>query len=87
MVPGFNPDVTAYTAATTDATNTINAAPEDSKSTVTLYLAGKPTASPVTWATGENELRIDWIRNRRMRVFEALLELHRHRHQVLIDWR
>ncbi len=59
MVPGFNPDVTAYTAATTDATNTINAAPEDSKSTVTLYLAGKPTASPVTWATGENELRID----------------------------
>lgn len=59
MAPGFDPDVTAYTAATTDATNTINATPEDSEATVTLYLAGEPTASPVTWATGENELRVE----------------------------
>lgn len=59
MAPGFNPDVTTYTAATTDATNTINVTPEDSEATVTLYLAGEATTSPVTWVPGENELRID----------------------------
>lgn len=47
-----------YTAATTDATNSINATPEDSASTVELYLNGASTTSPVTWVVGENTLEI-----------------------------
>ena len=47
-----------YTAATTDATNSINATPEDSTSVIALYLNGSPTTSPVTWAVGENTLEI-----------------------------
>lgn len=50
--------MTEYTAATTDATNSITATPEDTDATVSLFLADQPVTSPVRWAAGKNVLKV-----------------------------
>ena len=60
LTPTFAPSTTAYTAATTDATNTINAVPADAGATVeiTLGTAEIPNGTAATWAAGENTLTV-----------------------------
>lgn len=58
LTPAFDPDVTSYTAATTNATNIIRATPEIG--TATVAIANGATAvtngSAATWADGSNTL-------------------------------
>ena len=61
LTPSFDPDVTEYAAATSNATNTVTAEPEDEDATVTLKLGGEATANPVTWALGENVLTVEVV--------------------------
>lgn len=59
LTPEFNPGVTSYTASTSNATNAVTATPEDAAASVAVKLNGEETASPVTWATGENVLSLE----------------------------
>lgn len=58
--PTFDPDVTAYTATTTNATNTITATPEDEGSAVTIMNGETPVTngSAATWVDGSNTVTI-----------------------------
>lgn len=58
--PAFDPATTAYTAATGDATNTINAVPADAGATVEITLGTTviPNGTAATWAAGENTLTV-----------------------------
>lgn len=52
--------MTTYTAATTNATNTITATPKDSGATVAIIVGGATVANgaAATWANGENLVKI-----------------------------
>ena len=60
LTPAFDGSVTEYTATTSNATNTVTATPEDSRSTVTI-LNGSTTVengTAATWSTGANTVKV-----------------------------
>jgi len=61
LSPAFNKSVFVYTAATTNATNTITALAKDGEATVEILNGETPVANgaAATWATGENTLTIN----------------------------
>lgn len=61
LTPPFDPDVTSYTATTTNATNMLTAVPEDSDATVTIFHddAKVSNGTAVTWEDGENAVTIE----------------------------
>ena len=56
LTPAFDPDVTEYTATTTNATNTITATPEDDEAEVSILNGETPVTngSAATWQGGAN---------------------------------
>ena len=60
LSPTFDADTTAYTVATTNATNTVTATAADSNATIAITNGSTPVAngSAATWETGENTLTI-----------------------------
>lgn len=60
LTPAFDPDVTEYTATTTNATNTITATPEDDGATVTILNGETPVenGTAATWSEGANTVTI-----------------------------
>lgn len=60
LSPAFSSDELEYTAATTNATNTITVDPTDSASTVKILVNGTEVANggTATWNTGENTVQI-----------------------------
>ena len=60
LTPTFAAATTSYTAATTDATNTITATPADAGATVEVKVGDVvvPNGTAATWAAGENTLTI-----------------------------
>ena len=56
LTPAFDADTTAYTATTTNATNTITAVAEDAEATVAITVNGSAHTSgqAATWEAGEN---------------------------------
>lgn len=60
LTPAFAKDTTEYTAATTNATNTVTATAEDSDAVVTIMLGETEieNGTAATWAEGENTLTI-----------------------------
>ena len=59
LSPEFDPDVTGYTATTTNATNTISATGDDGADvTITVNGSEHSSGSAATWETGENTVTI-----------------------------
>ena len=60
LTPAFSADTTAYTASTTNATNTITAVAADAEAEVAITVNGNAHTSgqAATWVTGENTVRI-----------------------------
>jgi len=60
LTPAFDADTTAYTATTTNATNTITAVAADTEATVAITVNGSAHTSgqAATWETGENTVSI-----------------------------
>lgn len=60
MTPTFAPEVTEYTATTTNATNKIAATASDGKATISISHGETQVdnGSSVTWETGVNTLSI-----------------------------
>lgn len=60
LTPAFDPDTTAYTAATTNSTNTVTATAEDAEATVAITVNDSEHTSgqAATWVTGENTVSI-----------------------------
>lgn len=60
LSPAFNKDTTAYTASTSNATNTITAVPSDSNAVVEIKVdeTAVDNGGSATWASGENTVII-----------------------------
>lgn len=60
LTPAFDPDVTSYAAATTNATNIVRATPEIGTATVEITngSATVENGSAATWSEGENTLTV-----------------------------
>ena len=60
LTPAFDADTTAYTASTTNATNTITAVAADAEAEVAITVNGNAHTSgqATTWETGDNIVRI-----------------------------
>ena len=60
LTPAFAPNTTAYTAATTNASNTIAAMPNDAGARVAITVGNKAVANGTAaeWAAGENTVTI-----------------------------
>ena len=60
LTPAFDPDVTEYTATTTNATNTITATPEDEGAEVSILNGETPVVNgtAATWQEGANTVTI-----------------------------
>lgn len=60
LTPAFAPATTTYTAATTDATNTITAVPATAGATVEITVGTETVSngSAATWADGENTVTV-----------------------------
>ncbi len=60
LVPAFDADTVAYTAATTNATNTITATAADAQAEVAITVNGSAhtNGQAATWETGDNVVRI-----------------------------
>lgn len=60
LTPAFDPDVTSYTATTTNATNTVTATAEDAGAEISILNGGAAVGNgdAATWADGENTLTI-----------------------------
>ena len=60
LTPAFDPDVTEYTATTTNATNTITATPEDDEAEVSILNGETPVTngSAATWQEGANTVTV-----------------------------
>lgn len=60
LSPAFNASTVAYTAATTNTTNVINAVPADAGAKVDITVGGKSVdnGSSITWADGSNTVEI-----------------------------
>ena len=61
LSPAFNKSVHVYTAATTNATNTITATPMDGEATITIDVDDIPVANgaAATWQAGANIVTIE----------------------------
>lgn len=63
LTPAFDPDVTAYTATTENATNKLNVTAEEGAE-ITVKLGDTPVNAglddnyTITWATGENVVTV-----------------------------
>lgn len=60
LSPAFNKSVFVYTAATTNATNTITAVAKDGEATVAITVDEAPhtNGTAATWSEGENEVEV-----------------------------
>ena len=60
LVPAFDADTVAYTAATTNATNTITATAADAQAEVAITVNGSAhtNGQAATWETGDNVVRV-----------------------------
>lgn len=60
LSPAFDKDITAYTVATTNATNTVNAKAENSAASVLIKNGDTEieNGTAVTWNSGENILTV-----------------------------
>ena len=60
LVPAFDADTVAYTAATTNATNTITATAVDAQAEVAITVNGSAhtNGQAATWETGDNVVRV-----------------------------
>lgn len=60
LSPAFDPDVTSYTAATSNATNTITAVAESSNATIEIKNGATTVnnGSAATWSSGSNTLTV-----------------------------
>ncbi len=60
LTPAFAADTTAYTATTSNATNTITATPADEGAAVDIAVGGAEVQNgqAATWATGENTVTV-----------------------------
>ena len=60
MTPAFDPDVTEYTATTSNNTNKVTATPTDPAAEVVIMLGDTEVTNGgnATWEAGENELTI-----------------------------
>ena len=60
LSPAFNKSVMVYTAATTDATNTITAVAKDGEATIAIKVndAVHTNGTAATWEAGENTVEI-----------------------------
>lgn len=58
--PSFDPDVTEYTASTTNATNTVTATAEDEAAEVTILNGETPVTNgtAATWVSGANTVKV-----------------------------
>lgn len=61
LSPAFASVTTTYTAATTNATNTITATPSDAGADISITVGGKEVnnGSAAEWATGANTVKVD----------------------------
>lgn len=61
LSPAFASETTSYTAATTNATNTITATPSDAGADISITVGGKAVnnGSAVEWAAGANSVKIE----------------------------
>lgn len=61
LSPAFNKSIFAYTAATTNATNTITVVPKDGEATVEILNGVTPVVNgaAATWVTGANTVKIE----------------------------
>ena len=60
LTPSFDPDVTEYTATTSNDTNKVTATPADETATVKILVGETEieNASSATWQVGENTVTI-----------------------------
>ena len=60
LSPAFSAATVTYTAATTNATNTITAVPADAAASVKVEVGGKEidNGSAATWASGANTVKV-----------------------------
>lgn len=60
LTPSFDPDTTAYTAAATNATNTVTATAEKADSVISILNGETPVTNgtAATWVNGTNTLTI-----------------------------
>lgn len=60
LSPPFDPEVTDYTATTTNATNTVTATAKEAEAVLTLTCGetALENGKPVTWSEGENLLTV-----------------------------
>lgn len=60
LSPAFDPDTDTYTAATTNASNVINATPADAGASIVIKLGDvvKENGSALTWAAGSNTVTV-----------------------------
>lgn len=65
LSPTFDPDVTEYTATTTNATNKVTATPTDENADVTIMLGDVEVTNggSATWQEGENTLTVTCSQN------------------------
>lgn len=75
LTPEFDADVVSYTAATSNATNTIIATATDSEATVAIDVDGTTVASgsAATWASGTNTVTITVTNGSDSRVYTAIV--------------
>ena len=74
--PAFDPDITAYTATTTNATNNITATPEDPSATVEISNGGTTVANgtAATWAESSNTLTITVTNGTEQKVYTVTVD-------------
>ena len=60
LTPPFDPEVTAYTATTANAANTVTAATEDAEAEISIFCGetGVENGKPVAWTAGTNTLTV-----------------------------
>ena len=75
LTPEFDADTVSYTAATSNATNTITATAADSAATVAIDVDGTEVASgsAATWAAGENTVTITVTSGSDSRVYTVIV--------------
>ena len=76
LTPAFDADVMQYSVATSNAKNTVTAVAEDEAASVSIVLNGETevTSGPaVSWAEGENTLRISVANGDVSKMYEVLV--------------